>query len=475
MYFENNIPERSIIMSKMFDVCVVGSGPAGIFAAIELVDSCNVLVLELGRNFKNRLDCRVISSNQKCVGCYGKCSIITGFGGAFSSQSGGLLSLYPAGSFLLNYFESEEELVYVYEAAIKVWKNFTKGKMNFEGCSDKVKIADFSRKVSDIGGVYKHFNGFRINKMVLRGAVYAMEQFLSRKATIKYRSEVIAVSKERGVWRIECRDGGCYLAKAVMFATGRKGNHFTSKQLNNLGVKVEKIGIDIGIRLELNSDLIDYLATLHPDMKIRFDINGEEVRTFCFCPKGRLTQFNQDSLSGTKSMNFLEGYIDDCMPSQRTNISFLHRINFSSIQDVWRFHVAFENKYSSLGGKVVAQRYADVGRSVFSPLPSSTTLRDYVLGSVFQVMPEKSVYVILEAIRKFARLVNKGILNTDAIICAPEIGNFWPEVQVDDLLQTNVHGIFVAGDALGFTRGALQGCATGMRAAKGIKIYLRRE
>jgi uncharacterized FAD-dependent dehydrogenase len=459
----------------MFDVCVVGSGPAGIFAAMELVDSCNVLVLELGRNFKDRLYCRVISSRQTCIGCCRKCNIITGFGGAFSSQSGGVLSLYPAGSFLLNYFDSEEDLVNMYETAIEVWKNFTKGKMNFEGSLDKIKITDFSRKVGEVGGVYKHFNGFRINKVVLRDAVYGMEHFLSRKATVKYGSEVIAVSKEMGAWRIECRNGEWYLAKAVLFATGRKGNHFTSKQLNDLGVKVEKSGIDLGIRLELKGDLIDYLAALHPDIKIRFDINGEEVRTFCFCPKGRLTQFNQDSLCGTKSMNFLEGYIDDCKPSERTNISFLHRINFDSIQDVWKFQVAFEDRYSSLGGKVVAQRYMDIGRSVFSPLPKSTTLRDYMIGSVFQVMPEKSVYVILEAIRRFAKLANRKILDKDAIVCAPEIGNFWPEVRVDKFFQTSVLGIFVAGDALGFTRGALQGCVTGMRVAKGLKIYLRKE
>lgn len=462
-------------MSKIFDVCVVGSGPAGIFASMGLVDSCKVLILELGRRFKDRLSCRVISKDQQCVGCGGKCNIITGFGGAFCSQSGGVLSLYPAGSFLLNYFDSVEDLVDNYGTAIEVWKKFSKGKTTFEGSVDKSEVIRFSGEVRKVGGVYKHFNGFRIEKLALRDAVCGMEEYLSKKACIRYESEVVSVSKEDGVWQIICSNGEKYISKAVLFATGRKGNSYISKQLSQLGVETEKTGIDIGIRLELESGKIDHLADLHPDVKIKFNINGEDVRTFCFCPKGRLTHFNQDSLCGTKSMNFLEGYVDNHSPSKRTNLSFLHRINFNSKEDVWKFQSEFEEKYYSLGGRVVAQRYSDIGRSVFSPLPKSTTLRDYVLGSVFQVMSEKSVFVILEAMSRFGKLMGGNIFKKDAVICAPEIGNFWPEVAVDRFFQTNVGGIFIAGDALGFTRGALQGSVTGIKVAKGIKKFLGKE
>ncbi len=462
-------------MSKIFDVCVVGSGPAGIFASMGLVDSCKVLIIELGRRFKDRLNCRVISRDQQCVGCGGKCNIITGFGGAFCSQSGGVLSLYPAGSFLLNYFDSIEELAGNYETALDIWKKFSNGKIAFKGSVDKDEIARFSNEVREVGGIYKHFNGFRIEKLALRDAICRIEDYLSKKSCIKYESEVVSVVKDNGLWQIICRNGEKYIAKTVLFATGRKGNSYMSKQLSQIGVATEKTGIDIGIRLELESGKIDHLANLHPDVKIKFNINGEEVRTFCFCPKGRLTHFNQNSLCGTKSMNFLEGYIDNHNPSKRTNLSFLHRINFNSKESVWKFQSEFEEKYYAIGGRVVAQRYSDIGRSVFSPLPKNTTLRDYVLGSVFQTIPEKSVYVILEAMSKFNELMGGNILKKNAVICAPEIGNFWPEVAVDRFFHTNVGGIFIAGDTLGFTRGALQGSATGIRVAKGIKKFLGKE
>ena len=462
-------------MFKLFDVCVVGSGPAGVFASMGLVDSCKVLILELGRSFKNRLNCRVVSKNQQCSGCGRKCNIITGFGGAFCSQSGGTLSLYPAGSFLLNYFDSAEALIECYSTAVEVWKKFSGGRITFEGSVDKNEVINFSERVREVGGVYKHFNGFRIKKLVLRDAVCRMEEYLSKCACIKYESEVISVSKHGEMWQIACNTGEKYFAKAVLFATGRKGNHYTSKQLSHLGVKTEKSGIDIGMRLELESGKIDHLSDLHPDVKIKFNINSEEVRTFCFCPRGRLTHFSQDTLCGTKSVNFLEGYIDDRHLSSRTNLSFLHRINFNSKEAVWEFQSKFEEKYCSLGGKVIAQRYSDIGKSVFSPLPNNTTLRDYVLGSVFQVMPEKSVYVILEAMSKFATLMGEDVVEKDTIICAPEIGNFWPEVEVDRFFHTNVRGIFIAGDALGFTRGALQGSVTGMKVAKGLLKFIGKE
>ena len=174
-------------------------------------------------------------------------------------------------------------------------------------------------------------------------------------------------------------------------------------------------------------------------------------------------------------MDFLEGYIDSHNPSKRTNMSFLHRINFGSKDEVWKFQSYFEERYHELGGKIIAQRYSDVGKSVFSPLPHGTTLRDYVLGNIFQIIPEKSAYVILEAINKFNKLMEGKVLTEDVVLCAPEIGNFWPEVEVDNMFQTNVRGIFVAGDALGFTRGALQGSVTGLKAANGIRTFLGKD
>lgn len=460
------------VMKKIFDVCIIGAGPAGIFTALQLINDYNVLLLELGNSFSKRQYCHVINKSSTCNGCKGKCSIITGFGGSFCSKSGGTLSLYPAGSSLIKYYNSHDELLLEYEKALTIWKNFSEDQLNFEGSTDEDEIISFSKKVNEFGGVYKHYNGYKLNKDILDSSIKKFEDHVSEKAELKFNSEVKTVKKENKQWKIECGDGNHYSSRTIVFATGRKGNSFTSKKLKKLGVAHKKSGIDLGVRLELSKDKIDNLAKLHPDIKIKFNINGEEVRTFCFCPRGRIVHFNQDSLCHTKSMDFLEGYIDKNSLSERTNLSFLHRVNFETTEDVWDFQREFEDKYSSFGGKVIAQKFNDIGKSIFSPLPKNSTLKDFFIGNIFLVLPEKSAFVLLEAINKFDRLMDGKVIDEDTVIIAPELGNFWPEIKTDKSFRTNISGLFVAGDALGFIRGALQGSVTGIKTANAIKKFL---
>jgi uncharacterized FAD-dependent dehydrogenase len=142
---------------------------------------------------------------------------------------------------------------------------------------------------------------------------------------------------------------------------------------------------------------------------------------------------------------------------------------------VWEYQKRFEERYLLAGGKIIAQRYRDIGRETFSQIPTTTTLHDYRVGSIFSVMPRDSVFAILESINKFNQITGGKFINEETIICAPEFGNFWPEIKVDKNFFTSAKGVFVAGDALGFIRGAMQACVTGLKAARGIKLFLNKE
>lgn len=99
---------------------------------------------------------------------------------------------------------------------------------------------------------------------------------------------------------------------------------------------------------------------------------------------------------------------------------------------------------------------------------------NHFIGNIFHIIPEKSGFVLLEAISKFDKLMEGKVIDNDSVIIAPEIGNFWPEIETDKSFRTNVPGIFVAGDALGFVRGALQGSVTGIKTANAIKNFYKR-
>ena len=58
-------------MEKIYDVVIVGAGPAGLFAAYELIEKNNklkVLILDRGKKVENRF-CPMNKNKSTCVNC----------------------------------------------------------------------------------------------------------------------------------------------------------------------------------------------------------------------------------------------------------------------------------------------------------------------------------------------------------------------------------------------------------------------
>ena len=73
----------------MYDVVIVGAGPAGLFAAYELVSKNNklkILLLDKGKKVSNRF-CPMNRDKTKCLNC-NPCGILSGYGGAGTFSDG---------------------------------------------------------------------------------------------------------------------------------------------------------------------------------------------------------------------------------------------------------------------------------------------------------------------------------------------------------------------------------------------------
>src|SRR5512137_2983377 len=102
-----------------YDVIIVGAGPAGIFAALELVrrNGLSVLLVERGPDISRR-SCPARTTGI-CSGCE-PCDITCGWGGA-GAFSDGKLTLSPEVGGWLDRFVSRERLVELIEYVDGIW------------------------------------------------------------------------------------------------------------------------------------------------------------------------------------------------------------------------------------------------------------------------------------------------------------------------------------------------------------------
>ena len=108
-------------MPDRYDVIIIGAGPAGIFAALELTrePGRRVLIVEKGHAIAKR---RCPARQTACVGCK-TCDIMTGWGGAGAFSDGKLTLTTEVGGWLGDYVEREalEDLI---DYSDRIWLEY---------------------------------------------------------------------------------------------------------------------------------------------------------------------------------------------------------------------------------------------------------------------------------------------------------------------------------------------------------------
>ena len=453
-------------------VVVVGEGPAGLFAALKLIElGLRPVIIERGKNVHDRKrDMALITKNQKVDPesnyCFGE-----GGAGAFSDGK-----LYTRSkkrgnvNKILNVFcQHGAQTSILYEAHPHI------------GTDKLPRVIENMRDTVIKCGGEVHFETKMTSLLIKGDTVEGIEAVRSTGEQLTIKGPVILATGH------SARDVYRYLANAK--------------------VEIEPKGIAVGVRLEHPAALIDqiqyhnrngkgkYLPTAEYSMVTQVD--GRGVYSFCMCPGGFVIpaatgpeQIVTNGMSpanrGTKWSN--SGMVVEIRPEDVSGEGEckVDGVNDTTATDetansdlaVMRFGEALERMTWIQGNRrqtAPAQRMADfVNNRLSYDLPKSSYAPGLISSPLHFWMPQFISKRLQEAFKVFGKH-HHGFLTNEAVLIASETRTSSP-VRVlrnsDNLMHVRVRGLFPCGEGAGYAGGIVSAGIDGERCAEMCAEYL---
>ncbi len=453
----------------MYDVIIVGGGPAGLFAAYHLTENSNlkILLIEKGKSPHQR---KCPNHNlQRCVQC-DPCNILSGIGGAGLYSDGKLNFIPRLGKTDLTQFmplSAAKELIDETE------KIFTRFKMDGAVFPTNMEEARQIRKEAKRFGIdlllikQKHLGSDNLPSYIAGMADYIQSKGLE----IKTGETVLDIIQKDGHIQGVITEKGNYAAANVILAPGRIGANWVSSVAQKHGISLSQRGIEVGIRVEVHNDIMDDICNIiyDPTFFIQTPTYDDQTRTFCTNQGGFI------SLENYKEFVCVNGHAYSDKKSSNTNFAFLSKVVLTEPVTDNQAYGESIGKLATIigGGKPILQRFGDLKRgrrSTWNRIRKGyidPTMTNVVCGDIAMALPERILTNLIEGLESL-NLVIPGVSNDETLLYAPEIKFFATQVETDHHLQTAVKGMYVAGDGPGVAGNIVSAAATGIIPAKRI-------
>lgn len=457
-------------MPKVYDVVIVGAGPAGIFCALELVrnSSLKILLIDKGTDIGKR----------KCPAPYGECRrckpcrILSGWGGAGAFSDGKLTLSRDIGGWLGEYVRPSK-LDGLIGRVDRVYQEFGAPSKIFGENDDEVQRIARKATKADLTLVparVRHM-GTEVCPLVLKG----MHEVLQERVDILMETEVERIRvKGDAVRGVTTKSGVAYNCRYLVVAPGRSGADWFNRAADRLDLSRKNNMVDIGVRVEVPSVVMEPLTDELYEPKLIYYSRASEdrVRTFCMNPQGEVIKEFYEEVTTVNGHSFAEKKTDN------TNFALLVDKRFT---EPFREPISY-GKYIAwlanlLGDGILVQRLGDlmagkrsnpkrISRGTVEP-----TLADATPGDLSLVLPFKYLSDILEMLGAMNALV-PGVFSRNTLLYGVEVKFYCSRLEVSSSLESDIKGLYGAGDGVGLSRGLVQASASGLLAAESI---LRRE
>lgn len=454
----------------VYDVIIIGAGPAGLFAAYELIENkknLNILLIDKGHKVSTR-SCPMNKNKIACTNC-NPCNILSGFGGAGTFSDGKLNFIPKLGKSDLFKYMSETE---AYQLIDDTEKIFTKFHMDSEVFPSNMKEAEQIKKQIAINGgrllliKQKHLGSDKLPKYIEEFTKYLEK----KNVTLLDNTNIIDVKKKDNYYEL-ISEKEKFKAKKVIIAPGRTGAKWVQKLADEYNIGYLSQSIEIGVRVEVRKEILENICNIiyDPTIFIKTDTYNDEVRTFCTNPGGYVTKENY---YGYICVN---GHSLKDIKSNNSNFAFISKVNLTEpVTNTREYGEAIAKIANVLGdSKPIIQRLKDLKlgkRSTWKRINKGfiePTLKDCVAGDLGLVIPHRIITNILEGLEKLDKII-PGVNNDETLLYGPEIKFFSNEIITNNKFKLETEDIYFIGDGGGKAGNIVTAAATGLVAARDI-------